>query len=126
MRMIADDPAIILMKVVETGRVRITAKVDYAVRAAVQLAAAEGAGPVKADAIEAWANQLADFHVVLPVDASIYRRWARLMHGKPDHHQTDGLIAATALVNGLTVVTRNVKDFKPFGVALINPFQYGR
>ena len=48
------------------------------------------------------------------------------MHGKPDHHQTDGLIAATALVNGLTVVTRNVKDFKPFGVALINPFQYGR
>ena len=53
MRMIADDPAIILMKVVETGRVRITAKVDYAVRAAVQLAAAEGAGPVKADAIAA-------------------------------------------------------------------------
>ena len=82
--------------------------------------------PVKADAIEAWANQLADFHVVLPVDASIYRRWARLMHGKPDHHQTDGLIAATALVHGMTVVTRNVKDFKLFGVALINPFQYGR
>ena len=53
MRMIADDPAIILMKVVETGRVRITDKVDYAVRAAVQLAAAEGAGPVKADAIAA-------------------------------------------------------------------------
>lgn len=81
--------------------------------------------PDKARDIEAWASQLADLHAVLPVDAAIYRRWARLMHGKPDHHQTDGLIAATALAHGLTVVTRNVRDFKPFQVPVLDPFRFG-
>jgi predicted nucleic acid-binding protein len=41
---------------------------------------------------------------------------------RPDHHLEDALIAATALVRGLSVVTRNVDDFKPFGVSTINPF----
>lgn len=36
----------------------------------------------------------------------------------------NSLIAATALVHGLTVVTRNIKDFRDVGVALINPFEY--
>ena len=35
----------------------------------------------------------------------------------------DALIAATALTHGLTVVTRNVGDFEPMGVALLNPWQ---
>jgi hypothetical protein len=35
----------------------------------------------------------------------------------------DALIAATAMVHGMTVVTRNVSDFKPMGVALLNPWQ---
>jgi hypothetical protein len=42
--------------------------------------------------------------------------------GRPDHHLEHALIAATALVLGLTVLTRNVDDFEPFGVPLINPF----
>ena len=36
---------------------------------------------------------------------------------------SDGLIAATALTHGLSVVTRNVKDFEPTGVPLINPWE---
>jgi predicted nucleic acid-binding protein len=76
----------------------------------------------KAAEIEAWLDQVAQTFNVLPVDAPIFRRWARLMHRKPDHHLEDALIAATALSHGLTVVTRNVRDFEPFGVSLLNPF----
>lgn len=76
----------------------------------------------KAGEIEAWLDQLAQTFNVLPVDAPIFRCWARFMHRKPDHHLEDALIAATATVHGLTVVTRNVRDFKPFGVKLLNPF----
>lgn len=60
---------------------------------------------------------------VLPMDAPAFRRWAHLMHRKPDHHVEDAMIAATALVHGLTVVTRNVRDFESFGVTLLNPFE---
>jgi predicted nucleic acid-binding protein len=76
----------------------------------------------KASEIEEWLDSLAESYSVLVVDAAIFRRWAQLMHGRPDHHIEDGLIAATALVHGLIVVTRNVRDFEPFGVQLINPF----
>lgn len=45
-----------------------------------------------------------------------------VMHGKPDDLIADAMIAATAKLHGLAVVTRNVKDFKEFGVELLNPF----
>jgi predicted nucleic acid-binding protein len=77
----------------------------------------------KADEIEAWLDDIAQSYNVLAADASVFRRWAQMMHGRPDHHLEDGLIAATALVRGLTVVTRNLRDFEPFGVRLINPFE---
>lgn len=76
----------------------------------------------KAREIETWLNSVAETYNVIPVDAHIFRRWAQLMHRRPDHHLEDALIAATALVRGLSVVTRNVDDFKPSGVSLINPF----
>jgi predicted nucleic acid-binding protein len=76
----------------------------------------------KANEIETWLDNVAQTYNIIPVDAHIFRRWAQLMHGRPDHHLEDALIAATALVRGLSVVTRNVNDFKPFGVTLINPF----
>jgi toxin FitB len=78
--------------------------------------------PMKAKEIEAWLDAVAESYGVLPADASVFRRWAQLMHCRPDHHIEDALIAATALVRGLTVVTRNVDDFEPFGVVLVNPF----
>ena len=58
---------------------------------------------------------------ILPVDAAIARRSAQLSVPAPCPLQ-DGLIAATALVHGMTVVTRNVADFAPTGVRVLNPW----
>ncbi len=58
---------------------------------------------------------------VLPVDAAVALRCAAL-HVPDPRPERDALIAATALVHGMTVVTRNVADFTPMGVALLNPW----
>ena len=58
----------------------------------------------------------------LPVDTAVAQRCARL-HIPDKRCERDALIAATALVHGITVVTRNVVDFKPTGVAIINPWK---
>ena len=58
----------------------------------------------------------------LPVDTAVAQRCARL-HVPDKRGERDALIAATALVHGMTVVTRNVADFKPTGVPLINPWE---
>ena len=76
----------------------------------------------KAQELESWLDEVARSYNVLAVDAAIFRRWAQLMHRRSDHHLEDALIAATALVRELTVATRNVDDFKPYGVAMVNPF----
>jgi predicted nucleic acid-binding protein len=57
-------------------------------------------------------------------DAAKATAWAQLMHRRSDTLYEDAMIVAIALVHGLTVVTRNVKDFDGFGVALFNPFDY--
>ena len=62
---------------------------------------------------------------ILPVDLAVARRCARL-HVPDRKSERDALIAATALVNGMTVVTRNEVDFKATGVPLIDPWSYGR
>lgn len=58
---------------------------------------------------------------ILPVDTAVARRSAGL-HVPDPRPLSDGLIAGTALVHGMTVVTRNVGDFAPMGVALLNPW----
>jgi toxin FitB len=58
---------------------------------------------------------------VLPIDIEIVRICAKL-HVPDPRAERDALIAATALVHGLTVVTRNTADFDSMGVALINPW----
>ena len=59
---------------------------------------------------------------VLVVDAEVARRCARL-HVPDPHSERDALIAATALVHGMTLVTRNVTDFIRTGARLLNPWQ---
>jgi predicted nucleic acid-binding protein len=79
--------------------------------------------PDKAQAIEHWLNQLAAAYNVLPMDAAAFRVWAKFMHHQSNTVYEDAMIAATARVNKLTLVTRNMADFKRFDVALLNPFQ---
>lgn len=78
---------------------------------------------VKADEIEAWADVIPRRFHVLPMDVGEFREWARLMHRKPAALYEDALIAATARVHGMTVVTRNIRDFRAFDVELLNPFE---
>ena len=74
--------------------------------------------------LRAWLEQ----HVVpefssrtLPVDTAVAQRCARL-HVPDKRSERDALIAATALVHGMAVVTRNVDDFKPTGVPVVSPW----
>ena len=59
---------------------------------------------------------------ILPVDTAVALRCAALHVPNPRSYR-DSLIAATAMVHGMTVVTRNVSDFEPIGVALLNPWE---
>ena len=59
---------------------------------------------------------------ILPVDTAVAQCCARL-HVPAPRPDRDALIAATALIHGLTVVTRNVADFMPTGVEIINPWE---
>ncbi len=76
----------------------------------------------KAATIERWSDKVADTYNVLPMTAEVFRLWAKLMHKQSDTVTEDAMIAATAIVNKLTVVTRNINDFERFGVKIINPF----
>ena len=77
----------------------------------------------KAGEIESWLELIADSYNVLPADATVFRTWARLMHRKSATISEDAMIAATAKVHGLTVVTRNVAYFKNLEVRILNPFK---
>lgn len=59
---------------------------------------------------------------ILPIDVAIVRRCARL-HVPNPKAERDALIVATALVHGMSVVTRNIMDFKDSGVSLLNPWE---
>jgi toxin FitB len=77
----------------------------------------------QAAALERWFGDVqAGFEErVLPVTLPVAAAWGRQQHAQP-LPVIDALIAATAQVHGLTVVTRNVKDFDLAGVQVLNPF----
>ena len=76
----------------------------------------------KAEELEDWLDRLLETFGVLSVDAPAFREWARLMHRQSSTLMQDAMIAAVAIVNRLTVVTRNVRDFEQLGVPVLNPF----
>ena len=77
----------------------------------------------KASELTAWLANVIATHQVLPMDVPAFREWARLIHGKSNSLIQDAMIAATANVRGLTVVTRNRRDFVALGVSPFNPFE---
>lgn len=77
----------------------------------------------KAGELEAWLDQVVASYGVLPMDAAAFREWARLKHRKSDTLFEDAMIAATAIVHHLTVVTRNIRDFQKFDISLFDPFR---
>ena len=79
----------------------------------------------KAEELGAWLDKVLASYGILPMDALAFREWARLMHGRSDAMTEDAMIAATAMVHRLTVVTRNVADFDDLGVDYVNPFGSG-
>jgi hypothetical protein len=87
---------------------------------------AERRDPSQGAMLRAWLNS----HVlpafagrILTVDAAVAQRSARL-HVPDPRPVRDGLIAATALVHGMTVVTRNVADFELTGAKILNPWHH--
>lgn len=79
--------------------------------------------PRSAVTLELWLAELTEQHAdrILPVDRTIAEEWGRLSVPDP-LPVVDGLLAATAKVHRLTLVTRNVRDLERTGVPLINPF----
>jgi len=77
--------------------------------------------------LEQWFEALVQTIDCLPWDATISRRWAKLVVDLKQKGETmpllDGMIAATALQHNLTIATRNMRDFKKAGVKLVNPFE---
>ncbi len=76
----------------------------------------------KAAELEAWLDEVLASYSVLSMDAAAFRTWAKLMHRRSDTQMQDAMIAAVAIVQRMTVVTRNVRDFQPFGVRTLDPF----
>ena len=81
---------------------------------------------VKAAKLGQWLELVSAAYNVIPMDAGTFRAWARLMQRTSDTLYEDAMSAATAKVHKLVVVTRNVADFKQFGVIVLNPFVSAR
>ncbi len=78
----------------------------------------------QAAALERWLTRVTRDHAerILPVDGPVADQWGRLTAKQPGS-VIDTLMAATALVHGLVLVTRNVKDVAWTGVSWLNPFE---
>jgi toxin FitB len=79
----------------------------------------------RAAAIDSWLDQVVETYEqrLLPASVAVAQEWGRLLAVPQPPPPVDALMAATAKVHRLTLVTRNVKDVEGTGVAVINPFE---
>ena len=105
---------------IDDAQIFVSAVTLGEIQAGIELTRAQD--PDKASALEAWLDQVAASHNILPMDGAVFRQWARLMHKQSDTLYEDAMIAATAKVHGLTIASRNVADFKSLGMQVFNPF----
>ncbi len=79
--------------------------------------------PIQADVFTRWLGELRTRFAgrILPVDARVADQWG-VLNAVASRNTVDSLIAATAHVHELTVVTRNLKDFQGCHVPLLNPW----
>ena len=77
----------------------------------------------RAAELQAWLDQVEESYNVIPMEGRTFRVWARMMHRQSNDLIEDAMIAATAKVHDLIVVTRNVRDFERFGVKILSPFE---
>ena len=109
------------LKGVDDADLRLSAVTLGEIQACIEMTRKQN--PARAAELEQWLDAVAGSWNVLPMDGATFRRWAQLMHGRSDDLIEDAMIAATAAVHGLTVVTRNVRDFRHFGVKTLDPFK---
>ena len=79
--------------------------------------------PKRAASLRRWLDEIEATHAALPVDRAVIDRWAALRSAHPGKADfEDMLIAATASAHRLTVATRNLRDFEPLGVPVLDPW----
>jgi toxin FitB len=96
----------------------------FELQAGVELTRRQDLG--KAQEIERWIDALCRLDNILPLDWQCFRLCAKLIDGHTPDLFADAMVAATARVHGLTVATRNIRDYRHFEVPVLNPFSTRR
>jgi predicted nucleic acid-binding protein len=109
------------LKSVDDADLRLSAVTLGEIQAGIEMTRKQNSA--RAAELEHWLDAVAGSWNVLPMDGAVFRLWAKLMHSRSDDLIEDAMIAATAKTHGLTVVTRNVRDFKVFSVKTFDPFK---
>ena len=110
---------------ISDGDIFLSTLVLGEIRKGIELA--RPSDPDKAVVLERWLRQVEAMFDgrVLGIDNAVSDQWGRLSAIRPIP-VIDGLLAATALVNGLTLVTRNDRDVAGLGAVVLNPFRISR